>query len=131
MPKELGSNQSGGPNTVWRKQKQINGVYKKKPREQTAFEGNIMFLPKSLDSKKERQMIHPVTWQLGHNLHFMHRQEDTIFQSTRRRSRTTSIHQRRGWPLLKKKPWNSNHGLFLQDSNIYIKFMYTILIFYV
>ena len=63
MPKELGSNQSGGPKTLWKRQNQINRVYikKKKSREQTDFEGNIMFLPKSLDSKKERQMILPVT----------------------------------------------------------------------
>ena len=60
MPKKLGSNQSGGPKTVRKRQKQINGVYKKKSREQTDFEGNIMFLPKSLDSKKERQMIPPI-----------------------------------------------------------------------
>lgn len=61
MPKELGSNQSGGPKTVWKRQNQINEIYKKKSREQTDFEGNIMFLPKSLDSKMERQMIPPVT----------------------------------------------------------------------
>lgn len=60
MPKELGPNQSGGPTSAWKWQNQINGVYKKKKsREQTDFEGNIMFLPKSLDSKKERQMILP------------------------------------------------------------------------
>lgn len=48
---------------LWKRQNQINRVYKKKKksREQTDFEGNIMFLPKSLDSKKERQMIPPVT----------------------------------------------------------------------
>lgn len=48
MPKELGSNQSAGLKTVWKKENQINGIYgkKKKAKEQTDFEGNIMFLPK-------------------------------------------------------------------------------------
>lgn len=49
MPKELGSNQSAGLKTVWKKENQINEIYerkKKKAKEQTDFEGNIMFLPK-------------------------------------------------------------------------------------
>lgn len=46
MPKELGSNQSAGLKTVWKKENQINGIYEKKAKEQTDFEGNIMFLPK-------------------------------------------------------------------------------------
>lgn len=63
MPKELGSNLSGGPKTVEEAESDKQSLLKKKKksREQTDFEGNIMFLPKSLDSKKERQMIPPVT----------------------------------------------------------------------
>lgn len=30
MPKELGSNQSAGLRTVWKKENQINGIYEKK-----------------------------------------------------------------------------------------------------
>jgi len=30
MPKELGSNQSAGLKTVWKKENQINGIYEKK-----------------------------------------------------------------------------------------------------
>lgn len=47
MPKELGSNQSAGLKTVWKKENQINGIFGKKAKEQTGFEGNIMFLSKA------------------------------------------------------------------------------------
>lgn len=30
MPKELGSNQSAGLKTVWKKENQINGIFEKK-----------------------------------------------------------------------------------------------------
>lgn len=46
MPKELGSNQSAGLKTVWKKENQINAIFEKKAKEQTGFEGNIMFLSK-------------------------------------------------------------------------------------
>lgn len=47
MPKELGSNQSVGLKTVWKKENQINGISEKKAKEQTGFEGNIMLLSKA------------------------------------------------------------------------------------
>lgn len=46
MPKELGSNQSVGLRTAWKKENQRNGIFEKKAKEQTDFEGNIMFLSK-------------------------------------------------------------------------------------
>ena len=41
MPKELGSNQSGGPKTLWKRQNQINRVYIKKKKKS---QGNKLIL---------------------------------------------------------------------------------------
>lgn len=59
MPKELGSNQSAGLRTVWKKENQINGIYEKKKRQRNKpiLKGILCSCQKSLDRERARQTI--------------------------------------------------------------------------
>lgn len=52
MPKELGSNQSGGPKTVRKRQKQINGVYKKSQGNKLILKGILCSCQNPLTQKR-------------------------------------------------------------------------------
>lgn len=105
MPKELGSNQSRGPNTVWKGQNQINGVYKNSQGNKPILKGILCSCQNPLTQKQKDR------WSLS--LHdswviisvLCADKNDTIFQSTHRRARTPSIHQWKGWPFTKKKKY--------------------------
>lgn len=51
MPKELGPNQSGGPKSVWKRQNQINGVYKKSQGNKLILKGILCSCQNPLTQK--------------------------------------------------------------------------------
>lgn len=125
MPKELGSHQSRGPNTVWKGQNQINGVYKNSQGNKLILKGILCSCQNPWTQKRKDRwslLLHD-SWVIISVL--CADKNDTIFQSTHRRARTPSIHQRKGWPFTKKKKsWNSNCELSLQKYICYIKSKY-------